>query len=226
MIIYLTRHGQPMPFVDRPEGCREDPPLSALGRAQARRLGERLVALGFRGAIYASPYRRTAETADVIAATLGTVFHPAPDIRETVVYRGSGLTIDGFIGMTLAQLRERFPQLAPDARLPYPWWTREAETAEAVEARVCPFLDHLLAEGKDTLLIGHGASIDASVRCLLRDRPEALARVPPNWNCQLTAIHMASPPEPLLLMDTAHLPDDEVTSNELTRAAWQRERIT
>ncbi len=226
MIIYLTRHGQPMPFVDRPDGCREDPPLSALGRVQARRLGERLVALGFRGDVYTSPYRRTAETADVIAAVLGTVFYPEPAIRETVVQRGNELTIDGFVGMTLAQLRERFPQLAPDARLPYPWWTCEVETTGAIVARVQPFLERLLAEGRDGLLIGHGASIDASVRYLLRDRPDVLAHVPPNWNCQLTAIYTASPPEPFLLMDTAHLPEDEVTSNELTRAAWRGERIT
>ena len=74
MIVYVTRHGQPLQRTqaqkEDPEFPPGDPPLSALGREQAQRLGECLKVLGFAGTIYASPYRRTAETADEIAEVL------------------------------------------------------------------------------------------------------------------------------------------------------------
>jgi broad specificity phosphatase PhoE len=44
----------------------DDPPLSSIGREQARRLGERLRATAY-DALYSSPYRRALETARAIA---------------------------------------------------------------------------------------------------------------------------------------------------------------
>ena len=57
-VIWLVRHG------DCYEGMTEgtDPPLSATGRGQAERLGERVRRTGAT-AIYSSPYRRAIETA-------------------------------------------------------------------------------------------------------------------------------------------------------------------
>jgi 2,3-bisphosphoglycerate-dependent phosphoglycerate mutase len=57
-VIWLVRHG------DCYEGMTEgtDPPLSATGRRQAERLGERVRRAGVT-AIYSSPYRRALETA-------------------------------------------------------------------------------------------------------------------------------------------------------------------
>jgi len=58
--VWLVRHG------DCYDGIMgEDPPLSAQGREQARRLAERLYRLNF-DAVYSSPLRRAVETARTI----------------------------------------------------------------------------------------------------------------------------------------------------------------
>jgi broad specificity phosphatase PhoE len=192
--------------------------LSDLGREQALLLGERLKKLGFTGAIYASPYRRTSETADVIAATLGATFYPQPAIREYVVRRGDGLSIDGFVGQRLDDLRTRFSHLAADAALPHPWWTTESEDSGDVEARVRPFLDSLIRRGEgDALLVGHGASVGACVRYLLRDDHAALASMGRDWYCHLTAIRVAPRVEPLLLTDVEHLQSGQITDRPAGR---------
>ena len=225
MIVYVTRHGQPLQRMqaqkEDPEFPPGDPPLSALGREQARLLGEHLKTLGFAGTIYASPYVRTAETADGIAEVLDTEFYPEPALRE-VVKVASQMT--NFEGPTLEGLGRTFPRLAPDAALSYPWWTLEAETSETVLARVRPFLDRLIEEKDgDVLLVGHGASVGASTRYFLEARPEVLASLGPGWNCALTAIRVKPRMEPLLLRDTAHLAGHQVTSNATMREQWERE---
>jgi len=224
MIVYITRHGQPVQATsaqkEDPEFPLTDRPLSALGREQARRLGERLQKLGFTGTIYASPYRRTAETADVIAEVLDTVFYPEVALREIVKVPDS--LID-FRGLTLDGLRRSFPHVAADAVLPYPWWTLAAETSEEVLARVRPFLERLLGETDgDVLLVGHGASVGASTRYFLEGYPDVRARLGPGWNCALTAIQVKPRMEPILLRDTAHLAEHQVTSNATTRAMWEQ----
>ena len=59
--IWLVRHGDC--YEDMADG--PDPPLSALGRDQARRLAERVHRTGA-AAIYSSPYRRAVQTAQII----------------------------------------------------------------------------------------------------------------------------------------------------------------
>src|SRR5438034_1567406 len=59
--IWLVRHADC--YQDMEEA--EDPPLSALGRAQAQRLAERVKRAG-PAAVYASPFRRALETARAI----------------------------------------------------------------------------------------------------------------------------------------------------------------
>ncbi len=59
--IWLVRHGDC--YENMAEG--PDPPLSALGREQAKRLAERVHRIGA-AAIYSSPYRRAVETARII----------------------------------------------------------------------------------------------------------------------------------------------------------------
>jgi broad specificity phosphatase PhoE len=61
--IWLVRHADC--YQDMEEAA--DPPLSALGREQAKRLGERVRRIG-PAAVYASPFRRAMETANAITA--------------------------------------------------------------------------------------------------------------------------------------------------------------
>lgn len=226
-MIYLARHGQPyIPGTEDATGDPDyppgDPPLSELGREQARRLGERLLSLGFSGSIYASPYRRTFETADVIAEVLGTTVFPEPAIREY-----TGPAIVSFRGATLEELRAAYPRLDRAARLSHPWWTLEPEEPDesrkrpAVTARVGGFIESLLPqeEGTDALLVGHGASVGAAIRLFMERIPlEEQPSIGTDWNCALTTLryHPRAGLDHLFCVD--HLLPEQVTSNRRTAA--------
>jgi probable phosphoglycerate mutase len=97
--VLLVRHGQSeWNALGRWQG-QADPPLSDLGRAQARAASASLGALD---AIWASDLQRAAETATIIAAELG--IGPVvldPDLRE----RDAG----EWAGLTRAEIDERYP---------------------------------------------------------------------------------------------------------------------
>lgn len=232
MMLYITRHGQPLSkegqAIDNPDYPPGDPPLSDLGREQARRLGRRLKQEGFAGRIYASPYRRTIETAHVIAGELDLFVWPEPAIREF-----TGPNIVTFRGATLEELRRRFPRIAPAAELPYPWWTLEPELPDehrqrpAIDARVGAFLQSMLSEhGEDLLMVAHGASCHSAIRHCQQLIQGAFPDNPPvaGWNCALTALRFQAPVAFTLLGDTAHLEDDQVTSNSRTKQEVLAER--
>jgi probable phosphoglycerate mutase len=69
MELLLIRHALPE-RVETRDGSPADPPLSALGRAQAERMARWLASEKIR-AIYASPMRRARETAAPLARALG-----------------------------------------------------------------------------------------------------------------------------------------------------------
>src|SRR5689334_23473962 len=104
--VLLVRHGQSeWNAVGRWQG-QSDPPLSDLGRSQARAATHSLGALD---AIYSSDLLRAAETAEIIATTLGV----GPvlldvDLRERDAGEWSGLTRD--------EIHERYPGYLPDDR--------------------------------------------------------------------------------------------------------------
>ncbi len=84
--ILLVRHGQSQAYVDGDlfdliDG-QGDPPLSADGEAQARRVCARLAGLGAISAVYVSTMRRTAQTAAPLAAALGLTPTVEAGLRE------------------------------------------------------------------------------------------------------------------------------------------------
>lgn len=210
LLVCWTRHGQ-----------TGSPDITDLGRTQARLLGARLRDMGFKGTIYASPYPRTAATADVIAGELGCAFYLAPPIREVVKDADS---MNRFTGKTLEYFREKYRNLAPDATLPYPWWTTDREDSHKVLARVTPFLNSLIeAPQQDILLVGHAASVGAMGRYWAGRAKRVCERnAGGNWNCALNAVELGRENRVVHLNDTAHLADEQVTANSLTKAAWRR----
>ena len=88
--LYLIRHGATeLTAEDRFAGS-VDVLLSDVGRDQARRLGVRLS--GERVvAVYASPMRRTVETAEMIAAPHQHAFEKIDDLREIAHGRAAGI---------------------------------------------------------------------------------------------------------------------------------------
>jgi len=68
--IYIVRHGQTERSADGTYSGRAEIPLTATGREQARRTGERLAGAGVDG-VYSSPLSRAKHTAEAIANATG-----------------------------------------------------------------------------------------------------------------------------------------------------------
>jgi probable phosphoglycerate mutase len=104
--VLLVRHGQSEWNASGRWQGQADPPLSELGRQQARAASRSLGALD---AIYASDLQRAAETAAIISGELGV--GPVildPDLRERDAGEWSGLTRE--------EIHERYPGYLPDDR--------------------------------------------------------------------------------------------------------------
>lgn len=220
MILHITRHGHVFPAEpgesENTDYRRGDPSLSRLGREQALLLGKRLRKLGFDGRIYSSPYRRSIETAQIIAEVVDTEVAPEARFREYVNLEDD---MTGFRGATGHELRAEFSRVRVGTQFPDLWWTSTAETGEDVEARVASLVDELADASSDALLVGHGATLGGATRHVLRNfAPARLNTQPPGWNCALTSFQMSPVFQVIQLADTAHLPPEAVTSNTRTRA--------
>ena len=216
MILRFARHGQPA-LEGMPRGANHelppgDYPLSRLGLQQAHLLGRFLKSESFCGLILSSPYARTAETADAVAAECGLSFHLEPRLQEMRFYPEPPCP-----GMTIAELRANYPRVAPDATLAWPWLTPGGkEELDAVRARVDRFLAELLAAppAEEILLIGHGASIQSLkwnlfARCGY-DGPDHH-----NWNCSVSRFDIT--PKGIRMVDLARydfMPQEVITSNK------------
>ncbi len=211
MKVYIVRHGQPVPrgAIEDPFFPVGDPPLTELGREQARLVGERLKSMGFNGDILASPYRRAMETADVIADVLGLKVKVYPVIREMMMRPTE--TAKDFPGMTIEEIKRTFKNVTEDSELEYPWWTlHHEETADVID-RIREGISQLELK-KDTLFVCHGASSYA-LR-VVYEIPMLVKSY--NLNCSLSAMDLDDPEWPTLAYDLAHLPDYARTSNTQT----------
>ena len=90
---YLIRHGETDWNVTGRWQGHADVPLNEIGRAQARRLAERIRTQGPRfDALYSSDLQRAWETAGAVAAVTDLSPQPLPQLREIDVGSWSGLT--------------------------------------------------------------------------------------------------------------------------------------
>ncbi len=144
--VLLVRHGQSeWNAIGRWQG-QADPPLSDLGRRQAR---EAARAIGAVDAIWASDLQRAAETAAIISSDLGV--GPVvlePDLRE----RDAG----EYSGLTRSEIEERFPGYLEARKRPPGWEPDEHLLARALRvvheiARAVP--------GGDVLAVTHGGLV-------------------------------------------------------------------
>jgi probable phosphoglycerate mutase len=144
--ILLMRHGQSeWNATGRWQG-QADPPLSDLGRRQAR---EAARAIGAVDAVWSSDLQRAVETAAIISADIGV--GPVvldPDLRE----RDAG----EYSGLTRAEIEERFPGYLADHRRPPGW-----EPDEHLLARALRVVHEIAATvpGGDVLAVTHGGLV-------------------------------------------------------------------
>ena len=222
MIRYVTRHGQVAPLTAYdgshlyPKG---DPPLSELGRLQAAKLGIHMRERGFSGLIISSPFARTLETAELIAAETGCPVIPFAPIREIFKTQDSA---DAFWGMTPEEMQKTFCHIDMQFPLSFPWWYEadgkpHGETAQSVYERVAAGMAILEQRYPDTdlLLVGHGASAVSLIRCLEIPRPEYGPQTV--YNCSLSFIDRTGPKVKKAFSDTSFMGYENATSNFLPR---------
>lgn len=152
--LLLVRHGQSTWNAERRWQGQADPPLSDVGRRQARAAADRVGAVVV---VASSPQRRALETASIIAGEIGVgpiVEHP--DLRENHAGAWSGLTTE--------EIEERHPGWLAAGRRP-----DDFEPPESVARRFDTALTDLVAgatqahPGGDAtiLVLTHGGAIKA-----------------------------------------------------------------
>lgn len=146
--ILLLRHGQSeWNALGRWQG-HADPPLTALGRAQALAASR---SLGTLDAVVASDLQRARDTAGIVADQLG-VGPVAIDSRLRERDAGE------WTGLTRTEIDERFPGYLEDGRRPPGW-----EDAETLAGRVIAALHDLrhAVPGGDVVAVTHSGVIRA-----------------------------------------------------------------
>lgn len=146
--LWFARHGQSTWNAEGRWQGQADPPLSALGRAQAEALADALAGAGI-ALLAASDLARARETAAIVGARLGLAPVLEPALREHDVGRWSGLThaeIEARWPEDLARFRAGDLALGPGG----------GESRLALRARVDAALERLEARAQGPLaLVSH-----------------------------------------------------------------------
>ncbi len=151
--VLLVRHGQSeWNAAGRWQG-QADPPLSDLGRLQAR---EAARAVGAVDAIWSSDLQRAAETAIIIGDQIGVGPVVVDDaLRE----RDAG----EWTGLTRAQIEERDPGFLADGERP-PGWEADRDLLGRASAALARIAE--AAPGGDVLVVTHAGVVFAVERSL------------------------------------------------------------
>ena len=211
--VIFVRHGESVWNEGRRFQGRSDPGLSPRGLAQAARVAERLRACadpraepGRRGgplaALYTSPLRRAAATAQVIGQAVGLGPRLEADLQE--------IGLGEWEGLTPAAIRERWGEA-------YPRWQENpvgneppgGEPMHAFGARVVAAVERLRAvhAGEAIVIVSHGGAIRAYLCGILGFGLASLFRFS-LANASLTEVRVDAPGARLtLLNDTSHLSD-------------------
>lgn len=161
---YLVRHGETeWNRTGRMQG-HTGVPLSAEGRRQATRLGERLRDVDF-ATVYCSDLPRAAETARIIAAGRDLAISDEADLRE--------FSYGEWEGLTLAEVETRYPgalaeRIEAGGNLGFT--APGGESAIDAIRRVRRFTKRAsesLDRRENILVVAHGGSLRALAVCLL-----------------------------------------------------------
>jgi probable phosphoglycerate mutase len=155
--IYVVRHGLSQGNEDGYFQGQLDPPLAKRGLRQAQALGQWLGELRLKvAAVYTSPLRRAAETADVLARLLGTPAPvPTPELKEY-----SGGELEGKTKEELAALFPDYPQRPLADRGDFAQYG--GESYQRMQRRLKRFIERVHrahAREDDLLVVAHGGTI-------------------------------------------------------------------
>jgi probable phosphoglycerate mutase len=148
--ILLIRHGQTaLNAEDRIRG-QTDVPLDTTGRWQARVTGNYVADRWPLAAVYASPLRRTCQTAEAVAAAQGLTAQPLDGLLDMSFGEWQGLTID--------EVKARWPDLARAwYEAPHTVEFPSGESLAVVRERSTAALNGMATrhEGEAIALVGH-----------------------------------------------------------------------
>ena len=206
--IWVIRHGQR----DKITAPAYDPPLTKLGVKQAEKAAIFLKKHNFNGKIYASPYRRTLETASIIAKHLNKKVYIATFIQEFVRFPG----VHPIKYRPLSLLQKEFPLIAKDAQLSPNWTIKTKETLDSVKKRYNLGIKNLnLKDNDEILLVTHGAVLKAAhMDAINVDSNYKWSKT--NWNCCISSYEFnnKSNCKVKLFFDVSFLLDEEITNND------------
>ncbi|MBU0493343.1 MAG: histidine phosphatase family protein [Chloroflexi bacterium] len=150
MNLYLARHGQSIHNRDKNDPGPHSP-LTDEGREQARRLGDWLAEHTAIDVVYASPYDRARQTADIVAARLGLPVHVHHDLREASV-----LLIN-----VLAVQDEPWCDPRPAPALDPAYVEYRDQVTVAIRDLIAQHM------GQSVLVVAHGGTVATIIRLLL-----------------------------------------------------------
>ena len=161
-LLVLIRHAESVANAERRFTHHDDEPLTALGEQQAREVGRLLAAHDVRfDALYASPFRRTVQTAELAGA--------AWRLRAELDERLREQSFGDYAGRPYEDFYPRVAGLTPEER----WETAApgGETLREVARRVRPALVEIGQRhvGESVLLAVHGGVLAALRGELTRD---------------------------------------------------------
>jgi probable phosphoglycerate mutase len=154
--ILLARHGETDWNRENRFQGQADPPLNTAGREQARVLAEALAREPL-AAVYTSPFRRAAETAEIIAVLHGLPVERVEELRE--------VDVGSWQGLTRADLERRDPERFRRWLVEHEQGWADGETYEEMGRRVVPVLLGLAEQhdGRTILAVTHGGPIRAAI---------------------------------------------------------------
>ena len=165
--IFLVRHGSTILSAEDRFAGATDVPLSDEGREQARKLSHRLRKEAI-DAIYASPLKRTMETAAIIATPHGQDVIPQEGMRE--------ISHGRWEEQTRADVEKMYPdEYSKWEEDPFTFAPEGGESGLQVTARALPLLLQIVRshEGKKALIVSHKATIRLILSLLLGFDPRA-----------------------------------------------------
>jgi broad specificity phosphatase PhoE len=151
--ILLARHGESDWNRDARWQGHADRPLTEQGRAQARKLAERLARVDL-DAIYSSDLRRATETAEIVARTKGLEVETSTALRE--------VDVGSWAGLTRAEAEQRYPEGYRRWLAGFEGWD-DGETYDQMSIRVVEAVREIADAhpGERVLVLAHGGSIRA-----------------------------------------------------------------
>ena len=169
--VLLLRHGDPLSESDeRRFTGQTDPPLSHVGRRQAKCWQERLSGVPI-ARIISSDLSRCMETARILCADRPIIVEPLARLRE--------INLGGWDGMTFRRVRKRWPDAFRQRGLEMARFRPPGgESFLDLQQRVVPVFEEAVDQAGGNLMIVAHAGVNRMILChLLGIPPENLFRI-------------------------------------------------